>query len=94
MLFDDDVMAYGKPEPGALTRRLGGEERVEHSFFDVGRDAGAIVADPDLDAIAEIPGRRDNRRLEIGAVGLRLALVRGVKTIGNEWSRTRVTSCG
>ena len=43
-----------------------------------------LSRDPDLNAIAEISGRRDYRRLEIGAVGLRLALVRRVKPVGND----------
>ena len=39
-------------EPGTFSGRLGGEERIEHLFLYLGCYAGAIVANPDFDAIA------------------------------------------
>ena len=41
-------------EPGSFAGRLGGEKRIEHFLLDLGRNADAIVADPDFDAITEI----------------------------------------
>jgi hypothetical protein len=79
VLLDDDVMADGKAEAGAFARWFGREERIEDLVFDFGRDAETVVANPDLDAIAEIPCRRQKRRLM--AVAARL-------------SSTRVISCG
>ena len=79
MLLDDDVMAERKAEPGALTGRLGREERIEHLLLHLGRNAGAVVADPDFDAVAEVLGRGGKRRLIIAAVVLRLCA----------WSRHR-----
>src|SRR5580704_16981681 len=58
MLFHDDVMTDRKPQSGALSSRLGGEERIEHLGLHLGRNARAIVANPDLDAVAEIFCRR------------------------------------
>ena len=46
-----------RPEPGALASRLGGEERIEHLVLHLGRNAGAVVANPDFDAVAEVFGR-------------------------------------
>jgi hypothetical protein len=43
MLFHDDVVAHGQPEPGAFAGRLGGEERVEHLLLHVRRNPGAVV---------------------------------------------------
>ena len=55
MLFHDDVMAEGKPEARPLSGGLRREKRVEHLLPDFGRYARAIVPDPDLDLIAEVP---------------------------------------
>ena len=59
MLFHDDVMAHRQSKPGAFAGRLGRKERIEHLFLDLGRDAGAVVANADFDGVAEISrGRR------------------------------------
>ena len=72
MLLDDDVVTERKAEPGAFAGRLGGEERIEHLFLHFGRNAGAVVADPDFDAVAEVFGRGGKRRLVVAAVGFAL----------------------
>jgi hypothetical protein len=55
MLFHDNVVAYGKPQPGSLAGRLGREERVEHFLLHSGRDAGPIVADANFNIFATVP---------------------------------------
>jgi len=58
MLLGYDIVADRKAEAGALSRRFRREERLEKTVAVFGRDAGAIVAHPDLDGFAEI-ARRD-----------------------------------
>ncbi len=58
MLLHDDVVAHRQAKPGALARRLGGEERIEHLLLHLGRNAGAVVADADFDVVAEVLGGR------------------------------------
>jgi hypothetical protein len=36
MLLDDDIVTDGKAKPGALSGRLGCEERVEHLLLHLG----------------------------------------------------------
>ena len=67
MLLHDDVVAERQAKPGAFAGRLGREEGIEHLLLHLRRNAGAVVADPDLDAVAEVPGRGRQRRL-VGAV--------------------------
>ena len=57
MLFDDDVVTDGQAQSGSFAGGLGCKERIEHPLLHLGRHAGAVVADPDLDAVAEILGR-------------------------------------
>src|ERR1700726_1439507 len=64
VLFYDDVVAHRKSEPGSFARGLGREERVEHLLPYVGGDSGAVIANPDFHAVAEIPGRRAEDRVE------------------------------
>ena len=61
MLLDDDVVTDGQAKPGPFTGRLGREERVEHLFLHLRRDAGPVVPDPDFDPVAEAPGRGGKR---------------------------------
>ena len=58
MLLDDDVVTDGQTKPRSLADGLGREERIEHLVLDLGRNAGAVIADPDFDAVAEVLGRR------------------------------------
>src|SRR5438477_9463073 len=52
VLLGDDVVADREPQPGTLAGRLGGEERLEQLVADLGRNAGAVVAHPNLDPFA------------------------------------------
>src|SRR6516164_5691481 len=83
MLFHHDVVAHRQPKPGALAGGLGGEERIEHLLPHLGRNAGAVVPNPDFDTVAEVFRHRAERRLKAVACGL-LALGRGVKSVGNQ----------
>ena len=57
MLLDDDVVTNGQAQPSPFTGRLCRKERAEQLLPHLGRDAGAVVAYPDFDAIAEVLGR-------------------------------------
>jgi hypothetical protein len=57
MLLDDDVMTDRQAQPGSFAGWLGCKERIEHFLLHLGRNAGAVVADPDLYVVAEILGR-------------------------------------
>jgi hypothetical protein len=65
MLLDDDVVADGEAKAGAFSRRLGREERVEHLFLHVRRDAGTVIAYPNFYTIAKVFGRRREGRLVV-----------------------------
>jgi hypothetical protein len=54
VLLDDDVVADGEAKSRAFPGRFGREERVEHLFFHVRRDAGAVIANPDFNLITEV----------------------------------------
>jgi hypothetical protein len=84
MLLGDDVPADREAEPGALAGRLGGEERLEQFVPDLGRDAGAVVAHPDLDRVAEIARRHLQHRPEVGRDAVALALGGGVEAVAEE----------
>ena len=54
MLLHDDIMADGEAKAGAFSRWLGGEERIEDLFLYVGRNACAVIPNPDFNAISEV----------------------------------------
>src|SRR5271157_3186764 len=83
MLLDDDVVTEREAKSGALAGRLGGEERIEHLFLHLRRDAGAIVADADLDPVTQTFGRGSKRRLETFSAPS-LALGRGIEAVADE----------
>ena len=56
MLLDDDVVTNGQAEPGPFTGRFCRKERVEQLLPRPRWNAGAIVAYPDFDAVAETLG--------------------------------------
>ena len=84
MLLDDDVVTDGKAQSGPFTGRFGREERVEHLLLHLGRNAGAVVANPDFYAIAEVFGRGSQRRLKIVAIGLRFTFSRRIEAVGDQ----------
>jgi hypothetical protein len=90
MLFDNNVVADGEAKPGALSSRFGREERVEHLFFHVRRDASAVIANSNLHTIAKVFGRGSERRLVVAAVCLRFALGRRMEAVLKSHSREPV----
>src|SRR6185437_8296581 len=83
VLLYDDVVTHRQAEPGAFTRRLGGEERVEHLFPHLGRNAGAVVADSDFDAVAEVAAGDVDDGIK-GLAGFGLALGHRVKGVADQ----------
>ena len=75
MLLDDDVVTDGKAKARAFSGRLGREERIEHLFLHIGRNAGAVVADADFHAVAEVLGRGSQGGLVVAAIASALRLV-------------------
>src|SRR6476659_3444861 len=84
MLLDDDIVTDGKAKAGALSGRLGCEERVEHLLLHLGWNAGPVVADPDFHLIAKAAGRGRKGWLIAIAAGLGLLLGRCIKAVGDE----------
>src|SRR5262249_54462947 len=84
MLFDNNVVADRKAKPGALAGWFSCKERIEHSFPDLGRNAGAIVANSDFDTITEILCGRTKGRLIAFVAALRFALCRRVEAVRNQ----------
>src|SRR5687767_5778233 len=84
MLLDDNVVAQREAEAGPLPGRLGGEKRVEHPIAHLRRNADSIVADPDLNAVAEVFRRSGKRWFVTGAGSLRFALCSCVKTVRDQ----------
>src|SRR5262249_57658414 len=82
MLLDDDVGSDGKPEARLLCGGFCREEWIEHLLLHVRRNTAAVVADPNLNVIAEILGCGSKNRLVV--VRLRFALRRCVKAIRNQ----------
>ena len=81
MLLDDDVVADGQAKPSPFSGGLRREERIEHLFLHLGRNAGAVVADPDFDAVSEVLGRGREDRLIVAAIGIRFALGRRIEAV-------------
>src|SRR4051812_28940553 len=78
--LNDDVMSHRQAEPRSFSGRLGGEEGIEHLFPHVSRDAGAVIANPDFDRLAEIPSGRAEYWLEDTFAVLGLAPGCGIET--------------
>ena len=53
VLLDNDVVTDRQAKAGALSRGLGRKEGIEHLFLHLGRDADAIVTNPDLHTVTE-----------------------------------------
>ena len=81
MLLDHYVVADGEAKSSTFTRWLGREEGVEHLLSYVGRDARAIVAYPNLHAVAEAFGCSGDGRQEPIAAFLPMALCRRIEAI-------------
>jgi hypothetical protein len=59
MLLDDDIVSDGKAKASAFPGRLGREEGIEHLFPYFRRNAGAVVPNPDLYAVADARTRAE-----------------------------------
>src|SRR6516162_6968873 len=94
MLLGHDVVADREAKPGPLAGRLGGEERLEQSVPDLGRNTNAVVADADLHCLAEIPRGHLEHWLEIRVACLPLAFGGRIKSIAEELRQTRLMPCG
>ena len=68
MLLDDNVVTDRKAEAGSLASGLGRKEGIEHLVLHLGRNAGAVVADPDFDAVAKVSGRGSKRWLVVAPI--------------------------
>src|SRR5258706_15905205 len=84
VLFHDDVMAHRKAKPGPFTRRLRREERIEHLFLHLGRNAGAVVANADLHGVTEISRGCTEDRIKTGTAILRLAFGYRIESIRDQ----------
>ena len=84
MLLCDDVVADRQTEAGTLTGRLRREERLEELVLDLGGNAGAVVADANLDGIAEIAGRHRQGRAEIRSAVFAPPFGRGIEPITDQ----------
>src|SRR5262245_43560646 len=58
MLLDDDVVSDGQAKASALASGFCREEGIEHLFPDFGRNAWAVVANPNLNFVAKVLCRR------------------------------------
>src|SRR5690606_32255086 len=78
----DEAGDHRQPEPGALSGRLGGEERLGHPLEQLGWDAFALVLDADAQELAGLRMRRRLRTLEGHANGS--ALGHGVARVDQQ----------
>ena len=83
MLLRYNIVADRQPKPGALTGRLGREERLEQLIPVFRRNADASVAHPDLNAFAELAGRDLQCRAKC-AIPLAAPLVGRIEAIADE----------
>src|SRR6516164_2058079 len=84
VLLNNDVMCHRQAEPCPFPGWFGGKEGIEHLRSHLGRDAGTVVANPDFDRFAEVPGGRTQDRLEGVIIRFGLASYRSIKPIGNK----------
>jgi hypothetical protein len=84
VLLDNNVVADGEAKTGALSGRLGCEERIEHLLLHLGRNAGAVVADPDFHLIAKAARRGRKGWLIAIVTRLRFPFCRRIKAVGNQ----------
>jgi hypothetical protein len=84
MLLDDDVVTNREPKPGALAGRFRRKKWIKHLIFHVSRNTAAIVANPNLNVVAEVLGRGSENGFLTTPFLLRFALRRRVKAIRNQ----------
>src|SRR6516162_9412555 len=74
MLLHDDVVSDGQAKASALSSGFCREERIEHLFPNLRRNARTVIANPDFDAVAEVLRRSCKSRLIAIAIVLLFAL--------------------
>src|SRR4051794_10139757 len=84
VLVDNDVEAERKPETCAFARRFGRKEWVEHLLSHLGRNARAVVANSDFDAIPEVSGCGGKRRFITIEAIFSLAFHCRIETVGDQ----------
>ena len=83
MLFNDDIVAQREAEAGSLAGGFCRKERIEHLFLHLGRNAGAVVADSNFDAVTEILGPGNDGGL-VAPIYFCLALRRRVEAVRDQ----------
>jgi hypothetical protein len=81
MLLDDDVVADREAKTSAFSGRFGCEERLEHLFFHVRRNASPGIADSNFHTIAEVFGPGREGRLVVAVLCFRFALSRCMEAV-------------
>src|SRR5262249_31693758 len=81
MLLDDDVVSDGQAEAGTLSRRLRCEEGIEHLLLYLGRNADAVITDPDLYEVTEVLRRAGEGGLISLAVVLLFTFTRRIEAV-------------
>src|SRR5436190_10776434 len=83
MLFNDDIVAQREAKAGSLAGGFCRKERIEHLFLYFGRNAGAVVADSNFDAVTEVLGRGNDGGL-VAPINFRFALRRRVESVRDQ----------
>src|SRR3954470_6185947 len=81
VLLDNDIVAQRKPKASPLSGRLGSEEWIEHLLPHFGRNARAIVANSNFDAVPKISGCCSKARIMTVATIVCLTLPRRIKSV-------------
>src|SRR6516165_5320415 len=84
VLLRDDVPADREAETRPFSGWLGREEWLKQLVPDFGRDAGAVVAHPDLDRLAQIAGRHLEGRAIASLAVAACALGGGVEAVAEQ----------
>src|SRR5205823_7738132 len=84
VLLRYNVVADRQTEAGSFAGRLGRKERPEQLVLDLGPDAGAVVAHPDLDRLAILARRHPQGRLERSVAALPGAPRSRIKTVAEQ----------
>src|SRR5262245_45134662 len=84
MLLHDDVVSDGEAKASALSGGFGREEGIEHLILDLGWNPGAVIANPDLYAVAEVLRRGSECGLKRFAIILLFALGRCIEPVGDQ----------
>src|SRR5260370_37028828 len=83
MLFDEDIVAQREAKAGSLVGGLCREERIEHLFLHLRRNAGAVVAYQNFDAVTEVSGRGNDSGL-VACTRFTLALGHRVEAVRDQ----------